>query len=324
METNAHIYLDSGECTVEFPHNTPDAFENRITTLNLDPGKEYECCMLKLLHPKKYVAFSPKGGHPNYHLKIVTVNESTHGEIETIRRYSPLPVNNPNLEVICYDFQKTVFSMLSALLHEKRVVGRTTFKYLMKSKRVFEYIPDSNEVRVTPLSRIFGGSGAALSHIAEGVSPLNRDFDSSEDDDDSAAAETENRLEKIEIKFNERLANVFGFPIDEYITLYTYSPTPASKYTPVYANISRGLYIYTDVFVLVRYGEKLVSILNVADATANEDSTSFISPLVYVPVNKKSIETIAVIVTNSEGVRMPFHDGERTTVLLHIRPQQHK
>ena len=319
METNAHIYLDSGECTVEFPYNTPDAFENRITTLNLDPGKEYECCMLKLLHPMKNIAFSPKGGEHKYHLKIVTVNEHTSVESGTVRRYSPLPVNSHNLEVICHDFQKAVFNNLSALLYEKRVVDRTTFTYLMKSRTVFEYNPDSNKVSVTPLSQVAGASDSELASIIENVTPLIRDFD----DDDFGPAEIGDRVKTIEIKFNKQLGNVFGFPIDKYFPLYTYSTTSTSKYTPIYANTSRGLYIYTDVIVPVRYGEKQVSILNVADSSASKDSTSFISPVVYVPLNKKSIETIAVVVTNSEGIRLPFNDGERTTVLLHIRPQQH-
>ena len=293
MERSAYIYLDSRECREEFPKNSPDSFENRISTLNLDPLLEYECCMLRLLHPRNYTTLSPNDGDFLYTLK--THKRRGRTESHEMFRFTPKPVNNDNLVVICEQFEAMVLESLKGLLDVRKL--HTQVISYGPTPRLFEYIPKTNTVYVT-----------GVHHLVH-------------EDEEGIA-----KVLSVQIKFNELLANVFGVPVNEYITIYSHRDEDpiGGSYTPNYDPKVRMLYVYTDIVAPVRYGEKQVGILNVAEAHVSGESKSFVSPLVYIPVNKKNVETIAILLTDNHGARVPFYGGEKTTVLLHIRPQSNE
>ena len=275
----------------EFPGNTPSSFENRINNLNLDPTLEYEACILRILHPRKYAALS-NDVRLAYSLKITTMDSHTGDDLTYFSVFSPTEkVEAGNMTTLCTSFRKMVFKAMETVLE----------------------VNSLRDISITPPSHLIKYD------IQRGVVVMKR-FLVKED-------KRGNTITSIQLKFNSKLGKVFGIPEDEWMEV-SYRRGQESenmvigRFTPQIWKDVQVLYIYSDLVRPVRFAEKQVGIFNIAERNITGDVKTYASPVVYVPLNKKQIQTIAILVTDDTGEPAPFDAAERTTVLLHIRPTQ--
>ena len=296
MEKSAYVYLNSGECRTEFPRNNANSFENRVQNLNLDPSKEYECSLIHIVHPRQYVVISTQDPDTHYEVKVIKqghgpVYVGSYADIEKYRPKGGGDIKSRDMAEVCKAFNR----MLGDSIGE--AVKNVHFHYLRGDAwPIISYDHEKNVVIFKRFhTKLRGGQdGGSQKHVR-----------------------------RIEVRFCDKIARVFGFNSNTWMTLYEHNPTSidnTSEFTPRNLRSSHVMYVYSDIVKPVRYAQSQINILNITEAAVAEDDKTFASPIVYVPINKTNIETIGILLTDDEGRLVAFDSEQRTTVLLHIRP----
>ena len=289
MEKSAYIYLNSGECRTEFPRNNANSFENRVQNLNLDPSKEYECSLIHMVHPRQYVVISTQDPDTHFEVKVIKHSRFSYVDTEKYRPKGGGDIKSRDMAEVCRAFNR----MLGDSIDE--AIGDAHFHLIRGDVwSIITYDQEKNAVIFKRFHTMLRGAQNAKKYVR-----------------------------RIEVRFCDKIARVFGFNSNTWMTLYEHNPSHAlggSEFTPRDLRSSHVMYVYSDIVKPVRYAQSQINILNITEAAVTEDAKTLASPIVYVPVNKTNIETIGILLTDDRGTLVAFDPDQRTTVLLHIRP----
>jgi len=125
------------------------------------------------------------------------------------------------------------------------------------------------------------------------------------------------------VYFSEHLASLFGFDANTY-----YYYTRANADNEIYAVrpvlLSAGtanVYVYCDLLEHVMVGDIKAPLLRIVNRTTDVarfddivEHTAF-NPIQYVPLQKKSFDTIDILLATDEGLPLPFVPGKAIVVL---------
>jgi len=124
------------------------------------------------------------------------------------------------------------------------------------------------------------------------------------------------------VYFSEHLASMLSFDANTY---YYYSRANADEIYAVRPVIltagTANVYVYCDIFEHVMVGDIKAPLLHIVNRTTDVariddivEHTAF-NPIQYVPLQKKSFDTIDILLATDEGLPLPFVPGKAIVVL---------
>jgi len=129
------------------------------------------------------------------------------------------------------------------------------------------------------------------------------------------------------VYFSEHLASMLGIDANTY---YYYSRANAEKeiyaVRPVLLTAgTANVYVYCDLLEHIMVGDIKVPLLRIVNRTTDVarindivEHTAF-NPIQYVPLQKKSFDTIDILLATDEGLPLPFVPGKVIVVLEFCR-----
>jgi len=115
---------------------------------------------------------------------------------------------------------------------------------------------------------------------------------------------------EISVEFSQDLARLLGFESDRRYT--GVATITAESVVNLKANI-RSLYIYCDLLESVIVGDTKAPLLRIVDTTRNVHHTLY--PVQYVPLQKRTFDTVEINVMTDTGQPVPFRPGKTFAVL---------
>ena len=127
---------------------------------------------------------------------------------------------------------------------------------------------------------------------------------------------------KTRISLSEHLSEMIGFDRDQ-IPLVNETETPIQIKGNRAADISAGLhgmYIYCDLLEHVHVGDVLAQLLRIVDTEGPRGQTlhKYFEKPRYIPLQKKSFDTIEILIKDDFGKIIPFETG-KLVVTVHFR-----
>ena len=128
--------------------------------------------------------------------------------------------------------------------------------------------------------------------------------------------------DNISIRFSKALARILGFDADVHYSGERVRATRLPDLKPPEA--VRSMYVYCDLLEHVMVGDTKAPLLRIVDKphTYVGNVHHILSPILYVPLQKKSFDTIEINIMTDSGQPVHFADG-KSFVVLELRRAVH-
>ena len=303
-----YVYLSSLAGGKTYLNNSTTAFENRISTINLDPNRDYEVGLANILFPKYFYCINEGDARSSvsFHGKI---HQSEYDTYE-YNLYTYVPERNIVSSFGGNSIARVTRVINDQMVRELEVILNESFHEYFPTSEIIYY--DEGLERVVVNNNIVNANSGHL-------------------------------YSDISIKFAPHIARILGFSKQFRYTVYFQnfgevedavfsSPEairpPPPKPLKLYAqNTSRAdgghdyMYVYCDIVSPSRFGPSNVNILDILPLPGDTSSKGS-NPIAYKPLTLSTIQNIAIKITNQRGRPIKFEGGSHSvTCVLHIRPR---
>ena len=316
QEQDYIVYLSSLGCVDVYPNNAPGSFQNNIIPIILSPNREYEVALHGIFIPRQvytlhrddkecvvevYVEKNPRGGNETITKELLTTL-SPRGAVEVYAEKNPRGAN------------ESITKELLTTLSPKRNILTTNTKALVQ---------ELNQDWADNFRELLGGKYISprgiISYVGNHVYYIKR----------SMAPDPTLRYHRVSLLFKSRVAAVLGFIPNHYYDIFV---TDEAKHYPrrdILADSAPHplgdvdyLHMYCDIIQPYRFAGQMVNILATLPYGGSENYYSVQSPL-YKKLSKRTIDSVAVLVTDQYGRKIYFEEHRSVAIVLHIRPIPH-
>ena len=286
MDSEHTVYLTNIGSSDIYPHNSADAFTNRLRTpLYLNPNREYEVSLHSLLYPTEHYLYE-KNNSPVYNIEIKTFLKGKKGDVENGRfvyEFNHDITSNTPIEHIIRIINEEIFLRVSAGLKDQAK------KVLPIDNKVLKWNNEHKKLMIC--------------YKRETAPIVRGDYNS------------------VTLNFSPEFCELLGFKNNIAYEIYGKEEDHFHLASfPI--NLSRNIqyfYIYTDIVERSYFGDQMANILDCISVSKEHNSS--MHNLSYKKVSSNFFQDISIRITDQFGRSIPFEKTGIVTCVLHIRPR---